>query len=387
VTVELVPIEGLPDIVPGVDLASVLAVPLRTAGLADGDVVVVTSKIVSKSEGRLVPGTDRAAAVAAETVRVVARRGDLVIAETRHGFVCANAGVDASNLEDGVLALLPEDPDRSAAALLEALEDSLGLERLGVVITDTFGRAWRTGLVNVAIGCAGLPAVIDLRGRTDHHGRLLEATIVAYADEIAAASGLVMAKDARVPVAIVRGLAPPDAPPGPATDLIRPPDEDLFRTSPLEALRAAPASAFAPGEVPRATLEEAIAVAASGAGALPAGTAFAVVASPEGLRALGRAVPVPHGTAAVIGVTIAGERDGEVAVAAVIGERLRLALEALGLGSDRIPAGDDDRTILAALGGGAGSRAIDLLAVGRAPEGAAPSPRPPVDPSDLTSWR
>ena len=386
-TVELVPIEGLPDVEPGTDLAALLASPLRAAGLAEGDVVVVTSKIVSKAEGRLVPGTDRAEAVAAETVRVVARRGDLVIAETRHGFVCANAGVDASNLEDGVLALLPEDPDRSAAVLREALEGSLGLERLGVVITDTFGRAWRTGLVNVAIGCAGLPAAVDLRGRTDHHGRLLEATIVAFADEIAAASGLVMAKDARIPVAIVRGLEPPDGPDGPATDLIRPPEEDLFRSSPLEALRAGSYGAFGRGEVPRPTLEEAIAAAAATtAGSLPANVAFAVVSSAEGLRELGRLMPLPRGTAAVIGVTITGGSEDDVAGAAAIGERLRLALEALGLGADRLPAGGDDRAIRGLLGG-AGSRAIDLLATGRAPGGAAPTPRPPVDPSDLTSWR
>ena len=155
----------------------------------------------------------------AETERVVARRGDLVIAETRHGFVCANAGVDASNLDTGTLALLPLDPDATAERIRHGLGETLGA-RLGVVITDTFGRAWRTGVVNVAIGCAGVPATVDLRGRPDDRGRPLEATVVALADEIAAASGLVMGKDARVPVALVRGVRPPrrDRRPGHRSD-------------------------------------------------------------------------------------------------------------------------------------------------------------------------
>jgi len=256
--VEIIGLEGLPEVRPGDDLASLLTPSLRAAGLCAGDVVVVTSKIVSKAEGRLVPGTDRVDAVARETRRVVARRGDLVIAETAHGFVCANAGVDASNLEAGTLALLPEDPDGSARALRSALEASLGPD-VGVVITDTFGRAWRTGLVNVAIGCAGLPAAIDLRGSADHFGRPLDATIVALADEVAAAAGLVMPKAARVPAAIVRGIERADAPDADATALIRPAEEDLFRESPLQALHARRTiRSFGDGPVPREALEEAI---------------------------------------------------------------------------------------------------------------------------------
>lgn len=252
------PVEGLPEFRPGDDLAALIAPAIAALGVVDGDVVAVTQKIVSKTEGRLIPGEDRAEAVARETVRVVARRGDLVIAETAHGFVCANAGVDASNVEAGTLALLPEDPDGSAERLRTALREHLGVQ-VGVVITDTFGRAWRTGLVNVAIGCAGLPALVDLRGHHDHHGHELEATEVALADEVAAASGLVMAKDARVPVALVRGVDRGGAPDGPATDLVRAPDEDLFRTSPLQALHARRTiRTFAPGEVPREALEEAV---------------------------------------------------------------------------------------------------------------------------------
>ena len=218
------------------DLAAMLAEPLRSMGARDGDVVAVTQKIVSKAEGRVVPdgGDGRSVWVTRETRRVVARRGDLIIAETHHGFVCANAGVDASNVEEGFVSLLPVDPDASAEALRASLAQRLGLSRLGVVITDTFGRPWRNGLVNVAIGCAGLPAIIDLRGNADHHGRALEVTVVALADEVAAASGLVMGKSARVPVALIRGVDLTAGAPGRAVDLIRAPDEDLFREGVIE---------------------------------------------------------------------------------------------------------------------------------------------------------
>jgi coenzyme F420-0:L-glutamate ligase/coenzyme F420-1:gamma-L-glutamate ligase len=234
-TLELVPVVGLPEIRAGDDLAALLAGPLRSCGLRANDVVVVTQKVVSKAEGRVVPVDEGgvAAWIERETVRVVARRGDLVVVETRHGFVCANAGVDASNVDAGTVSLLPEDPDASAERLRDGLRDRLGVA-CGVLITDTFGRPWRTGVVNVAIGCAGIAAVVDLRGTPDDRGRVLEATIVALADELAAASGLVMGKAARVPAAVVRGLPPPPGPPGRARDLVRPPDEDLFRTGSIE---------------------------------------------------------------------------------------------------------------------------------------------------------
>ena len=234
--IEIWPVEGLPEILRDDDLAAMLSGPLRSMGVRDGDVVAVTQKIVSKAEGRVVPddGDGRSAWVSRETRRVVARRGDLIIAETHHGFVCANAGVDASNVEEGFVSLLPVDPDASAEALRASLAEALGLSRLAVVITDTFGRPWRNGLVNVAIGCAGLPALVDLRGRADHHGRELEVTVVALADEVAAASGLVMGKSARVPVALVRGVDPGTEMPGRAADLIRSPAEDLFREGVVE---------------------------------------------------------------------------------------------------------------------------------------------------------
>ena len=258
-TVELLPVEGLPEVHEGDDLAALLAGPLASIGLRDGDVVAVTQKVVSKAEGRMVPdeGEGRTTWIDRETRRVVARRGDLVIAETRHGFVCANAGVDASNVAAGFVTLLPEDPDASAEALRAAFAESLGVD-VGVVVTDTFGRPWRTGVVNVAIGCAGLPSVVDLRGTADHHGRELEATIVALAAEVAAASGLVMGKAARVPAAVVRGIVT-DAAHAPARELIRPPEEDLFRESPLVAISARRTiRSFGEGGVPRDVIEEAV---------------------------------------------------------------------------------------------------------------------------------
>ncbi len=258
-SVELIPVEGLPEVRPGDDLAAVLAAALHEVGVREGDVVAVTQKIVSKAEGRMVPeeGDGRAAWVERESARIVARRGDLVIAETRHGFVCANAGVDASNVEAGFLTLLPEDPDGSAERIRARLAGELAVS-IGVVITDTFGRAWRRGVVNVAIGCAGLPALVDLRGTPDHTGRLLEATVLALADEVASASGLVMGKASRVPVAIVRGVKA-DGPTIPARVLIRPPEEDLFRESPLLSVSSRRTiRSFGPGDVPREAIEEAV---------------------------------------------------------------------------------------------------------------------------------
>jgi coenzyme F420-0:L-glutamate ligase/coenzyme F420-1:gamma-L-glutamate ligase len=259
VSIEIEPVGGIPEVREGDDLAELIAAALPR-GLRDGDVVVVTQKIVSKAEGRVVPegeGGGREAWVARESVRTVARRGELVVTETRHGFVCANAGVDASNVAEGFLTLLPEDPDASAARIRDGLRERTGAE-VAVVITDTFGRPWRMGLVDVAIGVAGMPAVVDLRGQADAEGRILEATIPAFADQVASGAGLVMGKDARVPVAVVRGLTW-SAPAGTGRDLIRDPEEDLFRESPLQAIHARRSlRTFGPGEVPREAIEEAV---------------------------------------------------------------------------------------------------------------------------------
>lgn len=233
-TVSIVPVENIGEIMPGDDLAGMIvgAATASAIDFEDGDVVVVTSKVISKAEGalRVLDPADESShrrIVEEESLAVLRRRGDLVISETRHGFVCANAGVDRSNVASGEVVLLPHDPDASAHGLRVRLQRLTGRE-LAVVITDTFGRAWRRGLTDVAIGVAGMLAIDDKRGQPDHLGRILEVTEVAVADEIAAAADLVMGKSWAVPVAIVRGYAYPKGE-GRATDLVRPPSEDLFR--------------------------------------------------------------------------------------------------------------------------------------------------------------
>jgi coenzyme F420-0:L-glutamate ligase/coenzyme F420-1:gamma-L-glutamate ligase len=251
-TVAVIPIPGLPMIAPGDDLAALLADAIDAArvGVKAGDVVVVCQKVVSKAEGAVVRLEDVVAspfaqhlaahteggkdpraieAVLRETKRIVRMDRGHVICETRHGWVCANAGVDESNgVEPGVLTLLPRDADASAAALCERLRTRFGVE-LAVVVSDTFGRPWREGLVEVALGCAGMDPLLDLRGRADLAGRTLHHTVVALADEIAAAAGLVMEKDSAVAAVIVRGVRYTPGPGGAATRLVRRPDLDLFR--------------------------------------------------------------------------------------------------------------------------------------------------------------
>jgi len=240
--IRILPVEGLPEIGAGDDLAALIA---EAAQLEDGDVVCVAHKVVSKAEGQVarldgIEPSERARELAGrdgdprrielvlrESARVLRARPPLVIAETRHGFVCASAGVDASNApEPDMVVLLPVDPDGSAARLRAALEERTG-RSLGVVITDTFGRAWRVGIANVAIGAAGIEVLSDLRGRRDPVGYELSSTVIAVADEIAAAAELAMGKTERVPVAIVRGLDV--AGEGTAHELVMPPEHDLFR--------------------------------------------------------------------------------------------------------------------------------------------------------------
>jgi coenzyme F420-0:L-glutamate ligase/coenzyme F420-1:gamma-L-glutamate ligase len=231
VTISLIPIAGLPEVSPGDDLADMIA---ATAELAAGDVVVVTQKVVSKAEGRLVPvdpsdPLSHKVHVEAEAVRVLRRRGDLVMTETRHGFICANAGVDLSNVAQGWAALLPLDPDRSARWLRDGIRARTGME-VGVIVSDTFGRTWRRGVTDVAIGTAGVAGVVDLRGTTDSLGRELTVTEVCVADELAAAAELVMGKSAGIPVAIVRGVDPAWLRESSVkTEIVRPYGEDLFR--------------------------------------------------------------------------------------------------------------------------------------------------------------
>jgi len=421
VNVEILPVEGMPEVRPGEDLATLLAAALEPLGPRRGDVVAVTQKVVSKAEGRVVPegGEGRAAWIERETRRVVARRGDLVIAETHHGFVCANAGVDASNVEPGFLTLLPVDPDASAERLRLGLAERLGVD-VGVVVTDTFGRPWRQGLVNVAIGCAGLPALVDLRGTADHLGRELEATIVALADEVAAASGLVIGKSSRVPAALVRGLTT-DAGTGRARDLIRPAGDDLFRESPLLSISARRTiRSFGDGEVPREAIEEAVRAACTAPG--PSGprpwTFTALVSAAARRRlvaAVGRAWRADlrrdgepedeiarrvSGSESVLGsapVLIvpwtrldvgtrypdaerahAGQELLLLSAGAAV-QNLLLAFHAQGYGSCWTPSTlFCQREARAALDMGEGWFALGVVAAGPMPAGAA-SPRPPLD--------
>ncbi|MFG2716019.1 coenzyme F420-0:L-glutamate ligase [Streptomyces goshikiensis] len=229
-------VPGIPEVRPGDDLAELIAA--AAPGLRDGDVLLVTSKIVSKAEGRIVRADSREDAIDAETVRVVARRGPLRIVENRQGLVMAAAGVDASNTEPGTVLLLPEDPDASAAAIRAGLRAALSVD-VGVVVTDTFGRPWRTGLTDVAIGAAGVRVLDDLRGAADAHGNPLSATVVATADELAAAGDLVKGKAAGLPVAVVRGLAHVLGEGRVAAELVRAPGDDMFRLGTSEAVREA----------------------------------------------------------------------------------------------------------------------------------------------------
>ena len=230
-SIEIHPIRGIPEVAPGDDLPSLIVEGLRSSQitLSDRDVVVITHKVVSKAEGRIERALDDRAyrnLAEREARSILRRRGDLLIAQTEHGFICANAGVDRSNVADGYAVLLPIDPDRSAHRIRIRLERATDVS-IGVVVTDTFGRPWRRGLVDVAIGVSGLPAILDLRGESDTQGRTMNVTEIAIVDEIAAAADLVMGKADEVPVAILRGLDLTGT--GRATDLVRPPGEDMFR--------------------------------------------------------------------------------------------------------------------------------------------------------------
>jgi coenzyme F420-0:L-glutamate ligase / coenzyme F420-1:gamma-L-glutamate ligase len=231
----IIPIARIGEIHSGDEIAALVveAANAQQTPLENGDCLVVTQKIVSKAEGRLVPLDPldldaRRRLVESESVRIVRRRGDLTISETTHGFVCANAGIDLSNVEEGWAALLPVDADRSAKHVRDALRARGGVN-VGVIVSDTFGRPWRQGLTDVAIGVSGIFAIIDLRDTTDALGRVLQVTEVAIADEIASAAELVMGKASGVPVAVVRGLDADWFGEGSVRQLVRPPHEDLFR--------------------------------------------------------------------------------------------------------------------------------------------------------------
>jgi coenzyme F420-0:L-glutamate ligase/coenzyme F420-1:gamma-L-glutamate ligase len=232
VSLQILPLIGIGVVSPGDDLTELLVTALLPLEPRFGDVLVVTHKIVSKAEGRVVTveGDEEAfkqSLVESEAVSIVRRRGGLVIAETKHGFICANAGIDRSNAAPGTMILLPDDPDRSAHRIRSRIERRLGVD-VPVIISDTFGRPWRRGLTDVAIGVSGVEAVMDLRGSEDWAGRELEVTEIAVADELAAAADLVMGKASGIPAALIRGYEGPRGD-GRGRDLVRSPEEDLFR--------------------------------------------------------------------------------------------------------------------------------------------------------------
>jgi coenzyme F420-0:L-glutamate ligase/coenzyme F420-1:gamma-L-glutamate ligase len=227
--IQVVPLEGIPEVRPGDDLAGLLGDTLeRAGGLQEGDVLVVSQKVVSKAEGRVEQADDHLAVILREARAVRRRRGDFVIAETEHGFVCASAGVDRSNTPgEGWVVLLPRDPDASAAGIRDALAARFGAAP-AVIVSDSFGRAWRQGTTDVAIGVAGMQPLLDLRGELDARGRPLQATVIAVADELAGAAELVMGKASGVPAALIRGYSAPPGE-GSARELVMPPERDLFR--------------------------------------------------------------------------------------------------------------------------------------------------------------
>lgn len=331
------PVEGLPEIRAGADLAELIA--SSAPDLADGDIVVVSSKVVSKAEGQVRSGVSRPDAVRDETVRVVAERGPTQIVQTRHGFVMAAAGIDNSNVQVGSLVLLPVDPDASARELRAGLAARLGVQ-VGVVVTDTFGRPWRLGQTDLAVGVAGVQVLDDHEGRVDPYGNALAVTAPAYADELAAAADVVKQKLTGVPVAVVRGagfLVTADDGPGVAA-VVRPAAEDMFRLGSREAVREAALRLAPPTFVDRPV--DSTVLRRAVAEVTPEGAAWSVreLDDPPTRKALLDALSLPPSLPYVGVVTVAAGASPEILLD--VGEwcaRLAMLLAADGLGVVRVP--------------------------------------------------
>ncbi|MFI6320442.1 coenzyme F420-0:L-glutamate ligase [Nonomuraea sp. NPDC050556] len=364
---EIFGIKGIGEVRPGDDIATLL----KDTDLQDGDILVITSKIVSKAEGRIRQAPDRHSAIMEETTRVVARRGDTVISQTRHGFVMAAAGVDASNTEPGTVLLLPEDSDASARKIRKSLPATVG-----VIISDTFGRPWRHGLTDVAIGAAGVQPLEDFRGGVDTHGNPLSATVTALIDEIAAAAELVKGKLSGVPVAVVRGLShlvTPEDGPG-VRPLIRPADEDMFRYGSRDVVQARrTVTDFTDAPVDHQTVRRAVSAALTAPtvdGEVP--WRLVLVDSPDVRSALH---PAPYLAVPCL-VDGVRDRDTRVALLGAAVENLLIQLAMEGLGSSWTPK--DPREVAALLDLPESWEPMGVIAIGH--PATPPADHPPADP-------